>query len=657
MTNFNMAIGGRQRMAVAAECVRRGSMDITPDKSLIRKLGSTGYRTYEALSELVDNSIDARGEGGVKVQIGLDYAAQSITVDDDGVGMDLDELCGAMTLGKEPAGRVAGRLGVFGLGMKTACSFLGRSFSVSTSRSGSSEEYAAEYDEGHWEGLGSIGWKSFPYTVRTAEPPYHGTRIAVTGLRVPLYPAQTTLFKRRIGERYGEYMRQGHADIRINRVQCEAVSPDMADGSVRRFTLETSAGPVPAWIGLLRRRSVVGSYGIDLYYRDRLIKMHSRFGIRDHPSVAKIVGRVSLNHVPLNFYKTGFITDSAEYAEAEQAFRAHPAVVDTARGLGGGSRRAGAGEAALRQVYDYMLGRRDEPGGEAAASLGRAASASLLDSLPPLRAEQGGRSMTIEYSDSGGPPYTRHGSGTALRYVVNKGSPLFRAVTNPLHIVALAVADFRAAGLAAGGDEDPAAAQHAIWASIVDGLAGGRERQGRKAAILKGGYGLSENLAGLRSHLEGVYHYRFEFTGLSTLEMYTHNALATPAYSLYTEKGRGEYLRDVVTEHGPEYVPVLDPDGREMDAVYEASRGRHLVVIREYSARELSGPVAPPAKAWMDLVREVRLYHMPYMDEDMVSILDALKHRRMLTARDIDIVARRRKSAHARDLIGQVFGA
>ena len=256
---------------------------------------------------------------------------------------------------------------------------------MSTSQSGSSEEYAAEYDEGRWEAAGSVGWKSFPYTVRAAEPSRHGTRIAITGLRVPLYATQTTLFKRRLGERYGEYMRQGHADIRINRVKCEAVSPDMADGSVRHFALETSAGRIPAWIGLLRRRSVVGSYGIDLYYRDRLIRMHSRFGIRDHPSVAKIVGRVSLDHVPLNFYKTGFITDSVEYAEAEQAFRAHPAVLDTVKGLGG---RAGAGGEALCHVYDYMLGRRSEPGA-GAARLGRAASVSLLDSLPPLRAEQG----------------------------------------------------------------------------------------------------------------------------------------------------------------------------------------------------------------------------------------------------------------------------
>lgn len=37
-------------------------VDITPDKSLIKKLGLVGYRTVQAIAELLDNSIDARIE-------------------------------------------------------------------------------------------------------------------------------------------------------------------------------------------------------------------------------------------------------------------------------------------------------------------------------------------------------------------------------------------------------------------------------------------------------------------------------------------------------------------------------------------------------------------------------------------------------------------
>lgn len=35
-------------------------VDITPDKSLVQKLGFVGYRTEQAVAELLDNSIDAR---------------------------------------------------------------------------------------------------------------------------------------------------------------------------------------------------------------------------------------------------------------------------------------------------------------------------------------------------------------------------------------------------------------------------------------------------------------------------------------------------------------------------------------------------------------------------------------------------------------------
>jgi len=37
-------------------------IDITPDKTLFPKLGSSGYSIPQALAELIDNSIDARVE-------------------------------------------------------------------------------------------------------------------------------------------------------------------------------------------------------------------------------------------------------------------------------------------------------------------------------------------------------------------------------------------------------------------------------------------------------------------------------------------------------------------------------------------------------------------------------------------------------------------
>ena len=56
------------------------TIDITPDKSLIQKLGLTGYRTAEAISELLDNSIDARiGEDTERIDVVLDFVGKTIS--------------------------------------------------------------------------------------------------------------------------------------------------------------------------------------------------------------------------------------------------------------------------------------------------------------------------------------------------------------------------------------------------------------------------------------------------------------------------------------------------------------------------------------------------------------------------------------------------
>ena len=623
------------------------------DKPLPSK-PSSRRSTYEALSELVDNSIDARSKGEVDIQITLDYAAKTIQVRDDGVGMSQGELRSAMAAARATPSAPRAP-GTTGLGMRAACSLLGSSFSVATSKAGSPQEYVAEYDGGRREQGRTPGRPASLFATRKKDDPAeHGTHILVTALKVPLYAEQTTLFKKRLGERHCDYIGEGRATIRINSVDCRPVYPNIADWSVRHFELKVRSGKTDGWIGLMKRRPAAGNRGIDLYHRGRLVQMHSRFGMRDNPSVAKMVGRVSLDHVPMNSRRTRFEEDSAEYLEAERAFKEHPVVAETMRNYG---RNAGAGDADFEHFYDYLLGRRDDPA-KIDPRLGRLASKALLDSMPRLKTFVGGRAVTVEYADAGGPPYERHeeAEGAGVRYVINKASPIFGVVKNPLYVVALAVADLRASA-AAPGTSQPATDAHAVWAYMVDGLASGKAAGGEAASPPANEYSLSRNLTKLLAVLKNCYFDKFEFTGLSTLALYTHNALASPVYSLYTEREHGEYLRDIIMEHAAGYVPLLEPDGRDVDMWRHASGDKRLVAVREYSINELSGPVAPPAKAWMDLVREVRLHHMPYMEEDLVSILEKLKDRGMLALRDLDVIARRRKSRHARDLIEQVFAA
>ena len=53
--------------------IKTKEINILPDRSLMPKIGQTGYSVSQAISELVDNSIDAREDGiALTVEIYLD---------------------------------------------------------------------------------------------------------------------------------------------------------------------------------------------------------------------------------------------------------------------------------------------------------------------------------------------------------------------------------------------------------------------------------------------------------------------------------------------------------------------------------------------------------------------------------------------------------
>ena len=66
--------------------MKKEYIDITPHRSIMCKISQTGYSVQEAISELIDNSIDARLEDEkivIKVEIDQDH----ISIIDTGRGM------------------------------------------------------------------------------------------------------------------------------------------------------------------------------------------------------------------------------------------------------------------------------------------------------------------------------------------------------------------------------------------------------------------------------------------------------------------------------------------------------------------------------------------------------------------------------------------
>ena len=96
--------------------IKTKEINILPDRSLMPKIGQTGYSVSQAISELVDNSIDAREDGiALTVEIYLDDKKNTIEVSDNGFGMNEQTAANSIKLahsGKQ------NKLGEFGLGLE-----------------------------------------------------------------------------------------------------------------------------------------------------------------------------------------------------------------------------------------------------------------------------------------------------------------------------------------------------------------------------------------------------------------------------------------------------------------------------------------------------------------------------------------------------------
>jgi hypothetical protein len=100
-------------------------------KRLIKSLRDLGYTFSSAISDLIDNSIQA-GSTGIYIDIEMKGVNSFIRIADNGYGMTLSQLEEAMRYGSDNDYSLDNNLGKFGLGLKTASFSQCRRFSVAT---------------------------------------------------------------------------------------------------------------------------------------------------------------------------------------------------------------------------------------------------------------------------------------------------------------------------------------------------------------------------------------------------------------------------------------------------------------------------------------------------------------------------------------------
>lgn len=286
------------------------------------KIGQTGYSVSQAISELVDNSIDAREDGKVlTVEIFLDGNNGIVEVSDNGVGMDEQTAADSIKLAHSTK---KNKLGEFGLGLKTASTSLGKKFQIATTQKGNDEEYILEYDEEKW--LKSGDWTKYEMKIKSGvDKKRSGTTIRIKDLYFSIYPNLPGNIRKDLATRFAPFIQNGEVKIKVNTKWCEPEPLDLKteyhvpDGK-EPFRLKLESGyDVWGWRGLLKKGSDKGEYGFRVFRRGRLIMQFAKLGFTPHPEARQITGEIHLDHVPVTHNKREFIQESPLYQEIVNA--------------------------------------------------------------------------------------------------------------------------------------------------------------------------------------------------------------------------------------------------------------------------------------------------------------------------------------------------
>ena len=314
------------------ELAGRGmTFDITPHPSLLPKTGQVGYSIEEAVAELVDNSIDARLLDTVKVTvmlngIGDDKASQSLEIEDDGTGMTPQEANNAVILGL--SNKKKEDIGAFGMGLKTACTFLGGRFVVETATQDDPDATLVVYDDEEFRRIGK--WELTAYRKPKRFP--HGTRIRIEQMNVNLTgrgrgaaegKKPVDRLRKLLSRQHRLRLNSGEVQIRVNDLTITAHTPDYDPQWAPVFTpvdFTTESGKhVHGHVGVAKTMDGKGEqFGLDLIRNGRIVKEYEKLGaISSHPSWRNVYGVVYLDDFPVTNNKSDFIRDSDEWLELE----------------------------------------------------------------------------------------------------------------------------------------------------------------------------------------------------------------------------------------------------------------------------------------------------------------------------------------------------
>jgi len=293
-------------------------INITPDKSLIPKMGVSGISFYQAIAEFIDNSIDAASDqqlkdGELKIDLKISVAKQMISVMDNAVGMNKLDISNSAKLAV--SNKLPEKIGKFGFGLKTAMAALCDNYIVRSGVKGSEVGYLYEFDGVKFSKYEDwyLELKKYPKSINQ-----HGTELLAKNTTIlSIDSPKVSLLKKDISKRYRSYISKHGVSITVNNKKIEADVYEWAEGYPLPVDVDTPYGKVTGWIGLMKTSSQKSLYGFDIYKNGRMIRTNDKFAIGSHATLARIMGELNIDFLQVNNNKTSFLEHTKEYEEVQ----------------------------------------------------------------------------------------------------------------------------------------------------------------------------------------------------------------------------------------------------------------------------------------------------------------------------------------------------
>ena len=306
------------------------SLNIQPQAGVLGVFSRLNYKPWYAIAEFVDNSTQsfynnektlvANGIKTVTVRVEYDFENNVLKITDDAFGMEMDDFARAVKVDSPPESK-DGR-NEFGMGLKTAASWFGNTWSVESTQFGSSNKY---YTEVNIQELREKHLNTIDIISVECDPNEHGTTIIIRDVTKKIDGARTKgKIIQLLESMYRRDLNSGKVNIWFNDIPLhfdEYQSLEFRGTTWRKnvdfeFEFDGIGHHVTGFVGILANGGF-GKAGFALFRRGRVIvggedqnyKPERIFHQAQSTIAHKLFGEFDLEDFPVNQAKDGFVWD------------------------------------------------------------------------------------------------------------------------------------------------------------------------------------------------------------------------------------------------------------------------------------------------------------------------------------------------------------